>query len=151
MCLKLNSDETEYILFGSQAQLKKISPEPLNAHDNLIEISKVVRYLGGFLDQQLNFKQHIKEKVKKAMTNLIKIHAIWKYLTVQVCTTLILMFCITHLNYANAILYGLPKSTLGKYQTIQNMCDRLILNRNKYSSSALALKELHWLPIEQKI
>ena len=31
-----------------------------------------VLYLGGFLDQQLNLKQHIKEKEKKAMTNLIK-------------------------------------------------------------------------------
>ena len=65
MHLKLNSDKTEYILFRSHAQLKKISPEPLNAHGNLIEISKVVRYLGGLLYQQLNFKQHIKEKVKK--------------------------------------------------------------------------------------
>ena len=115
--LKLNSDKTEFILFRSQAQLKKISPEPLNAHGNLTEESKVVRYLRGFLDQQLNVKQHIKEKVKKAMTNLIKICAIQKYLTVQTYTTLALMLCITHLNYANAILYGLPKSTLGKYQT----------------------------------
>ena len=81
MHLKLNSDKTEYILFQSQVQLKKISPEPLNAHGNLIEICKVVRYLGGFLDQQLNFKQHIKEKGKTAMTNLTKIHAACKYLT----------------------------------------------------------------------
>ena len=72
MNLKLNSDKIEYILFGSQVQLKKISPKPLNAHSDLFEINKVVRYLGGFLDKQLNFKQHIKEKVKKAMTNLIK-------------------------------------------------------------------------------
>ena len=65
MHLILNSDKTEYILFGSQAQLKKISPEPLNAHGDLTEISKVVRYLGVFLHQQLNFKQHIKVKFKK--------------------------------------------------------------------------------------
>ena len=65
MHLKLNSDKTDYILFGSQAQLKNISPEAFNAHGDLIEISKVVRYLGGCFDQQLNFKQHIKEKVKK--------------------------------------------------------------------------------------
>ena len=61
------------------------------------------------------------------------------------------MLCITFFNYANAILYGLPKSTLGIYQTIHNMCAKLILNRSKFSSSSLALKELHWLPIEQRI
>ena len=76
MHLKLNSDKTEYILFRSQAKLNTISPELLNAYSDLIEISKVVWYLGGLLDQQLNFKQHIKEKVQKAMTNLINIQAI---------------------------------------------------------------------------
>ena len=61
------------------------------------------------------------------------------------------MLCIIHLDYANAILYGLPKSTLGKYQTIQNMYAKLILNRKKHSSLSLSLNELHWLPIEQRI
>ena len=55
MYLKLKPDKTEYILFGSHVQLKNIFPEPLYAHGDLIEISKVVRYLGRFLDQQLNF------------------------------------------------------------------------------------------------
>ena len=84
------------------------------------------------------------------MTNLIKsvqYHSISQYK----CTTLTLMLCITHLDYANAILYGLPKYTLGKYQIIQNMSGKLILNRNKYSNSLLALQELNWLSIEQRI
>ena len=147
MCLKLNPDKTEYILFGSQQQLKKASQEPLNTQGDPIAVSKVVRYLGGFLDQHLNFKKHIKEKTKKAMANIINIHAIQKYLTVQSCTTLIPMLCITHLDYANAMLYGPPSSTLRKYQTVQNACAKHILNKNRYSRSLWALKKLHWLPI----
>ena len=46
--LKLKPDKTEYILFGSQAQLKKISPGPLSAHGDLIEISIEVTCGGGF-------------------------------------------------------------------------------------------------------
>ena len=84
------------------------------------------------------------------MANIIKIHAIHKYLTVQFCTTLVLMLCITHLDYANAVPYGLLRNTLRKYQTIQNSCTKLILNKNRYSSSSWALKKLHWLPIQQK-
>ena len=118
MHLKLNPDKTEYILFGSWEQLKKTSQEPLNAQGDLIAVSKVVRYLGGFLDQNLNFKKHIKEKTKKAMANITKTHAIQKYLKVQSCTTLVLMLCITYFDYANAMLFGLPSSTLRKYQTI---------------------------------
>ena len=77
----------------------------------------------------------MKEKTKKAMANIIKIHAIWKYLTVQSCTILVLMICITHLDYANAMLYGVPSSTLRKYQTIKNICAKLVLNKNTYSRS----------------
>ena len=63
MHLKLNPEKTEHILFGSQQQLKKTSQEPLDAQGDLVAVSKVVRYLGGFLDQHLNFKKHIKEKI----------------------------------------------------------------------------------------
>ena len=84
------------------------------------------------------------------MFNRIKIHAICTYLTVQSCTTLVLMLCITHLDYANAMLYSLPLSSLRKYQTIQNSCTKLILNKKRYSSSSWALKKLHWVPIQQR-
>ena len=46
MCLKLNPDKTEYILFGSQQQLKRTSQEPLNAQGDPITVSEVVGYLG---------------------------------------------------------------------------------------------------------
>ena len=85
------------------------------------------------------------------MAKIKKICAICKYLTVQSCTTLVLMFCITHLDYANAMLYGLPSNTLRKYQTIKNSCTKLILNKNRYSRSSWLLKKLHWLPIQQRI
>ena len=52
------------------------------------------------------------------------------------------MLCITNLDHANAMLYGLPSSTLRKYQTIQNSCAKLILNKNRYLHSSWALKKL---------
>ena len=67
MCLKLNPNKTEYILFGSRQQLSKTSPEPLDTQVDPIAVSKAVRYQGGLLDQHLNFKQHIKVKAKEAI------------------------------------------------------------------------------------
>ena len=149
--LKLNPDKTEYMLFSSQQWLKKTSPEPLNAHGDPIAVNDAVRYLVGFLDQHQNIKKHCNEKAKKAMANIIKFHSVFKYLTVQSCSTLVLMLYITHIDYANAILYGLPSRTLRKYQTIQNSCAKLILNKNRYLSSSWVLKKLHWLPIQQRM
>ena len=72
MHLKLNSDKTEYILFRSKAQLKKISPEQVNVHGGLIEISKVVRYPGGFSGPTTQFQTAHYRKEAKVMNNLIK-------------------------------------------------------------------------------
>ena len=63
--LKLNPDKTEYIHFGSRQQLKKTSPEPLDAHGDPIPVSDAVIYLGGFLDQHLKLRSTLMRKQKK--------------------------------------------------------------------------------------
>ena len=65
MHLKLNPDKTEYILFSCWQQLKKTSPEPLDAHGDPIAVSVAVRYLGGFLDKHLISRNTSMRKPKK--------------------------------------------------------------------------------------
>ena len=65
MYLKLNSDKTEYIKFRSKQQLHRSTSTLINAKGNLFNLSEVVRYLGGYLDQTLSFKEHIKQKKKQ--------------------------------------------------------------------------------------
>ena len=60
------------------------------------------------------------------------------------------MLCITHLHYANAMLYGLTSTTLRKYQTIQLICAKLVLKKSRYSL-IMGTQKLHWLPITQRI
>ena len=92
--LTLNADKTEYITFGSRIQLQKVSSLPLIASNDLIQMNSDVKYLGGILDNKLNFNKHITTKIKKAMSNFICIRAIQKYLSKQSCTTLNHMLCI---------------------------------------------------------
>ena len=65
--------------------------------------------------------------------------------------TLVLSLCVTHLDYGNALLYGLPKKSIKRLQIVQNMCAKLVLQCSKYSSAIEALMDLYWLPIEQCI
>ena len=81
MWLKLNSEKTEYILFGSRHQLNKAEQELLKAGPDFIQQSDRVKYLGGFLDNTLNFELHVSLKVQKAMANFIKIKSICRYIT----------------------------------------------------------------------
>ena len=70
--LKLNSDKTEYIQFRSRQQIKKITTSPINANGDLIPMSYRIQYLRGYLDANLMFSEHVKQKVKAAMENIIK-------------------------------------------------------------------------------
>ena len=148
MQLKLNSEKTGYVLIGSKHQLIKTEQEPLKAGPDFIELSDKVKYLGGVLDNTLNFESHMSLKVQKAMANFIKIKSMHRYIIKEACTTLVIMLYMSLLDYSNALLYGLPKKTIKRYQVIQNMCAKLLLGRSKYSSSTEALKCLHWLPIQ---
>ena len=149
--LKLNCDKTELILFGSRQQLLKYKTGEIDLDGNLILTSQYVRYLGGGLDSTLSFKKHISNAAGVAMANFFRIRGIRKYLNRDACKTLLLGLCISHLDYANAILYGLPDVDINKLQCIQTMCAKLVLNHKRSDSATEALKELHWIPIRLRI
>ena len=151
MRLKLNCDKTELILFGSRQQLLKYKTGEIELDGNLILMSQYVRYLGGGLDSTLSFKKHINNAAGVAMANFFRIRGIRKYLNRDACKTLLLGLCISHLDYANAILYGLPDVDINKLQCIQTMCAKLVLNHKRSDSATEALKELHWIPIRLRI
>ena len=56
-----------------------------------------------------------------------------------------------HLDYCNVIFAGLPKVLLKILQKVQNIAAKLVLCYNKYDSSTMTLKTLHWLPVKKRI
>ncbi|KAK3087887.1 hypothetical protein FSP39_012065 [Pinctada imbricata] len=149
--LKMNTAKTEFIMFGSKKQLDKCTSKSFNINGDEIQSENCIRYLGAFLDDKLNFKQHVKNKWRVAMMNYFRIKCDRKYLTQQAMEILVLSLVISHLDYCNVILYGISQSDLCKMQRIQNMCAKLVLKRGKFESSKENLYDLHWLPIKARI
>ena len=58
---------------------------------------------------------------------------------------------ISKLDYCNAILYGLPESTLKHFTRVQNLSARFISRHGKHEHITPVLKQFHWLPIYQRI
>ena len=149
--LKMNASKTEFIMFGSRPQLNKCQSKEIDIAGDTVKTKQCIRYLGAYLDETLNFKEHIKIKCRTAMYNYLKIKNIRKYLTKEATEILVLSLVIFHLDYCNLILYGTAQCEINKMQRIQNMCAKLVLSRQKYDSSKDALYELHWLPVKARI
>ena len=151
MQLKMNPVKTEFIYFGHHLQLRKYSDDKINVAGDEIERSTCIKYLGAYLDEGLTFKRHVAAKCKAAMGNLLKIRSIRHLLGESTMINLCLSLCISHLDYANSLLYGLPQVTIHRMQCIQNICARLILRKTNRDSITDCMKTLHWLPIEYRI
>ena len=149
--LKMNPAKTEFIYFGNTKQIQKCTISSINVAGDLILRSDTIKYLGVWLDSELSFKMHVTKKCKAAMLNFIRIRSIHHLLSQDTTASLLLSLCISHLDYCNSTLYGLPNSTIKKMQHIQNMCARLVLRRTKWDSATDCLSSLHWLPIKQRI
>ena len=85
------------------------------------------------------------------MANFIRIQSIHHLLTDEATSSLLLSLCMSHLDYCNSALYGLPDVTINRMQKVQNMCTCLVLRKSKWDSARTCLAKLHWLPIRQRI
>ena len=149
MRLKMNPSKTEYIYFGNNQQLKKCSEKEIDITGDLIVRSSTIRYLGVWMDESLNFKEHVTHKCQAAMLNLLRLRSIRHLLDTKMTAYLCLSLCMSHVDYCNSVLYGLPAVTTNKLQCLQNMCACLVLRKGKYDSISQCLKTLHWLPVKQ--
>ena len=125
--LKLNESKIELIYFGSHQQLPKCQHSSINIISETIDRYTQVKYLGQYLNCNLLFRSHINITCKAAI-NIIRIHNIWKYLTKDTCHTLILLLAISHLDYSNSLLVGLPEKSINLMQHVQNTLAKVILN-----------------------
>ena len=129
--LKMNNGKTEFILLGSRSQLTKCTTEVVDV--NWDRGTKEQEYLlsGGMVRPMLSLKRHITKKCTTVMLSFQRIKLIRRCLTKHAATTLILGLVISHLDYSNLILYGLTDCGINKFQRIQNMSAKLVLQCKK--------------------
>jgi len=60
-------------------------------------------------------------------------------------------FISSRLDYCNALLCGLPNTLLCKLQSVQNATARLITGTRRCDHITPVLRELHWLPIRERV
>ena len=74
-----------------------------------------------------------------------------KYMTQEVAEKLMVSLVLSRMDYCNGLLAGLPDTLLQKLQYVQNCAARVIFRKKKYDHVTHLLRNLHWLPIKERI
>ena len=102
-------------------------------------------------DPSMNMAAHVSKAVKSANYHLPNIRRIRKYLTAESTKGAVISLVTSIFDYCNGLLCGIPKELICKLQRVQNNAARVITLTKKHDHITLVLKELHWLPVREKI
>lgn len=126
--LQLNADKTEVIWFGSHANIQKLRDHELSVRVGPEKITpvRVVRNLGVQLDEELSMRAHVAKVSSACYYHLRRLRQIRRRVGAEVTTQLVLALVMSRLDYCNAVLAGVPQSTLEPLQRVQNAAARLV-------------------------
>ncbi len=146
--LQLNLAKTELLVASSNPTLHHNFTFQLGS--STITPSKTARNLGVVIDVQLTFSDHIAKTARSCRFALFNIKKIRPFLS-EHASQLIQALVLSRLDYCNALLAGLPDSSIKSFQLIQNTAARLIFNEPKRMHVTPLFINLHLLPIAARI
>ena len=147
--LKLNPDETEFILFGSKKLRERLNAcFPIDILGNPLHPTESVRNLGVWFDSDFSFSKHVQNVCKGCFSQLRDFRNIRQFLTQDAAVSVANAFVSSRLDYCNSLFRSLSKVNLHRLQSIQNSAARIVTNSSKYTRITPVLRKLHWLPIQ---
>ena len=149
--LKLNADKTQVIWTGTRQQLAKINIDEIQLLSATVHVSDTVLDLGVVIDGQLTMSAHVAALTRSCFYQLRQLRAVRNSLTVEAAKTLVNAFVSSRLDYCNSLLSGVAGCLLSKLQSIQNAAARFISRTRKFDHITPVLRDLHWLPVRQRI
>ena len=151
---KLNDDKTEVVLVGTRQKLEKLESNKefkIKIGCEIIKLVSSSRNLGYFMESHLKSNTHITKVCWTSYSTLKNIARICSLLTPEAAKIIVQGLVISKLEYCNTLLLGTSGHQLSRLQMIQNMGCRVISNLKKYDHVSNAMKELHWLKVQEWI
>ena len=135
-----------------RTHLRQVSPtRSITVNNNVIQPATVVRDLGVWIDSELSMHNHVSRVAQTCFFHLHRLWSVRRQLGRDVSAKLVSALVLSRLDYCNAVLAGLPASTLASLQRVLHAAARLVLDLKPRDHVISALRELHWLPVAQRI
>ena len=149
--LKLNPTKTEILLVGSRSNLAVLPRLTVTIDDCNLVSHDSVKNLGVVFDSAMSMNLFVSEKCKVISNYLRAIARIRKTLTFEATRLLIHAFVISRLDYCNGLLSASPNYLVQRLQLLQNRAARILCGLAYRDHITPTLKQLHWLPVCQRI
>jgi len=139
--------------FGTSSSLRGLSPfeKSLAIGDVNLQPVETVSNLGVYFDSELSMKAHVSKTAQICFFQLRRLRQIRRLLGRDVTSNLVAALVFSRLDYGNALLAGLPHTTLAPLQRVINAAVRLVDGLRPRDHVTAAAMALRWLPVEARI
>jgi hypothetical protein len=153
MCL--NPSKSEVLLVGTRQQLEKVNSAAGTSNfkvagSEIIPETKI-KSLGVVFDSELSFDDHVSAVCKAAHFHIRALRHIRRTISTDMAKTVACAIVGSRLDYCNALLFNISVKNINRLQRVQNVAARVVMNRSKFTHAKPILKELHWLPVNERI
>ena len=150
--LKINDDKTEFLVIASKSKRHWI-PNNVNLEVGTCSVapSKSAQNLGVAFDDEVKMDNRISDLTKSVHFHLKTIKSIRHLLTLEATEKLVHALISSRLDYCNSLLAGQPDYNYKRLQSLQNAAARVVCQIGKYDHITPVLKQLHWLPVRQRV
>jgi len=118
-----------YIMwFGSSTLLQCLSPSitTVVVDQQTIASTEKVRNLSVDFDSEMNKRALIAKTAQTCFYHLRRLHQIRRLLERDVACTVVTALALSRIDYCNAVLSGLPQSTIAPLQRVPNAAARVV-------------------------
>ena len=123
----------------------------VNIAGTSVKYSVQLKLLGATLDAAFTFDAQIKSVSKASFFHIQALRHIRPTLTEDLANTVACSLVQSRLDYANSLYSGVSSSNFAKLQHIQNTLAGVVTLSDKRVHITPILKQLHWLPIRQRV
>ena len=118
--LKLNNEKTEFIVFASEWQRKKVTSMEIGIDGIKVGVAGEIKHVEMWLNHPLTMRKQVVTVCSKVARNISLIRKNRKYLSIESCQKQASGLVMGLLDYGNALYYGLPNKEVTKFQILQN-------------------------------
>ena len=103
------------------------------------------------IDSGFSFNKHVSFLRRSCYYQIRRISNIRPFISVQSAKSLAVSLILSKLDYCNSLFFDMSDENFNALQLLQNHAARVVLKAKRDCSATALLKELHWLPVRQKV